>query len=55
MKKEIGDIIVPDVSEIIRIMKGKTTTDRIIEVSEEARNAGAPKRTKGENEHIEKK
>lgn len=55
MKKEIGGIIVPDASEILRMMNGKMTTNRIIEISEETQSTGAQKRTKGENEHIEKK
>lgn len=54
MKKEIDGIIVPDVSVILQMMRGKPIANRIIEVSEEAQSAGAPKRTKG-REHIEKK
>lgn len=55
MKKEIDGIIVQDASEILREMRGGIVANRIIEVSEKIRSAGAPKRTKGENEHIEKK
>lgn len=54
MKKEIDGIIVPDASVILQMMRGKPIANRIIEVSEEAQSAGAPKRTKG-REHIEKK